>query len=150
MAKRLTLQIDRPCFKDILNGVQTVEHRYIYPGNAKKYVTQTETPEGLDVKPVPYEELYLINGRRKDAPRLTVKVKRADFIVFTDPEGKVLTFTENGEEWLVCQVWYYLGEVVASENVPEDFYYDGDTKAKRLAIVGADEAELEKNTTRAQ
>lgn len=149
MAKRLTLQIDRQCFKDILNGVQVVEHRYIYPSNANKYVTQTELPDGgLDVQPVKYDELYLINGRRKDAPRLTVKVKRADFIVFTDADGKELTFTEKGEEWLVCQVWYYLGEVIANENCPQDFFYDGDTKAKRLALLTADQEELEKNTSR--
>ena len=146
MAKRLTLQIDRPCFKDILNGVQTVEHRYIYPSNAKRYVTQTETPDGLDVKPIQYEELLLINGRRKDAPRLVVQVKRADFVVFTDADGNELTFTEGGEEWLVCQVWYYLGEVTARENCPDDFFYDADTKAKKLAELAEIEAEIEKQT----
>ncbi len=147
MAKRLTLQIDRPCFKDILNGVQTVEHRYIYPSNAKRYVTQTETPEGLDVRPIQYDELLLINGRRKDAPRLVVSVKRADFVVFTDGEGNGLTFTENGEEWLVCQVWYYLGEVISHENA-DALFYDADTKAKRLVELAEIEAEMEKSTSR--
>ena len=148
MAKRLTLQIDRPCFKDILNGVQSVEHRYIYPSNANRYVTQNETAEGLDVQPIQYEELLLINGRRKDAPRLVVKVKHADFIVFTDEDGKELTFKENGEEWLICQVWYYLGEVVSHENCPQDFFYDGDTKAKRLAALKQMEADMERQTSR--
>ena len=142
MAKRLTLQIDRPCFKDILNGVQTVEHRYIYPSNAQKYVTQTDTPEGLDVRCVQYDELYLINGRRKDAPRLAVQVKKAEFVIFCDEEGNDLTFTEKGEEYLVCQVWYELGAVVAVENVPEDFYYDEATKAERTALFAEAEAEL--------
>jgi len=127
-----------------LNGVQKVEHRYIYPGNAKRYVTQTETPEGLDVRPVPYEELLLINGRRKTAPRLVVKVKRASFVVFTDEEGNDITFTENGEEWLVCQVWYYLGEVVSHENA-DGLFYSPEEKAKRLAEVAAREAEEEAN-----
>lgn len=145
MAKRLTLQIDRPCFKDILNGVQKVEHRYIYPGNAKKYVTQTETPEGLDVRCVPYEELLLVNGRRKDAPRLVVQVKRAEFVIFTDEEGNDLTFTENGEEWLVCQVWYYLGDVVSYENA-DGLFYTADEKAERLAICAEREAEEQART----
>ena len=147
MAKRLTLQIDRPCFKDILNGVQTVEHRYIYPGNAKRYVNQTETPDGVDVQPIQYEELLLINGRRKDAPRLVVKVKRADFVVFTDEQGNDLTFEENGEEWLVCQVWYDLGEVVSHENT-DGLFYGADEKAARLALVAEQQSELEKATER--
>jgi hypothetical protein len=146
MAKRLTLQIDRPCFKDILNGVQTVEHRYIYPSNAKRYVTQNETAEGLDVQPIQYDELLLINGRRKDAPRLVVSVKRASFVVFTDENGNDLTFVEKGEEWLVCQVWYYLGEVLSSENCPRDFFYSPDMKAQRLAELGEIEAEMERRT----
>ena len=146
MAKRLTLQIDRPCFKDILNGVQKVEHRYIYPSNAKKYVIQTEREDGgLDVTCVPYDELYLINGRRKDAPRLTVKVERAEFVIFTNEKGEDLTYMENGEEWLVCQVWYYLGDVVSYENA-DGLFYDEAEKAKRLAVVSADEAELEAST----
>lgn len=145
MAKRLTLQIDKPCFKDILNGVQTVEHRYIYPSNAKKYVIQTELPDGgLDVQCVEYDELYLINGRRKDAPRLTVKVESAEFVIFTDEKGNDLTYTENGEEWLVCQVWYHLGAVVAHENCPAEFFYGADEKAARLAEVAEAEAELAK------
>ena len=145
MAKRLTLQIDRPCFKDILNGVQTVEHRYIYPGNAKRYVTQTETKDGLDVKPIHYDELLLINGRKKDSPRLVVRVKRADFVVFTDEDGNDLTFTEAGEEWLVCQVWYYLGEVVSYENADGLFYNEAE-KAERLQKVAEEEAKLEAST----
>ncbi len=122
-----------------------MEHRYIYPGNAKRYVTQTETPEGLDVRPIAYDELLLINGRKKDAPRLVVRVKRAEFVVFTDEDGNDLTFTEAGEEWLVCQVWYYLGEVVSHENADGLFYGEAE-KASRLEVVAAEEARLEANT----
>ena len=121
--KRLTLQIDKPCFKAILQGKQKIEHRYIYPSNANRYVTQTDLEDGgVDVKCVPYDELYLINGRRKDAPRLTVAVERAEFVVMTDENDIELTFEENGEEYYVCQVWYYLGKVLNTENVPESFF----------------------------
>lgn len=125
--KRLTLQIDRPCFKAILQGKQKVEHRYIYPSNAGKYVTQKEKKdengeEYVEVNCVPYDALYLINGRRKDAPRLTVAVDHAEFIIMSDENGNDLTFEENGEEYLVCQVWYYLGAILDTENVPEDYY----------------------------
>lgn len=145
MAIRLTLQIDRRCFKDILNGCQHVEHRYIYPSNANRYVTQTETADGLDVQCVPYDELYLINGRRKDAPRLTVLVEKAVFVPFADEDGNNLVeVDEKGEEYLVCQVWYYLGKVTSTENVPEDYYYDLATKAERLRLLTEMEAEMER------
>ena len=146
MAKRLTLQIDRHCFKDILNGCQHVEHRYIYPSNANKYVTQTETEDGLDVQCVRYDELYLINGRRKEAPRLTVLVEKAVFVPFIDEDGNdIVEVDADGNEFLVCQVWYYLGKVTSTENVPEDYYYDTATKAERLRILKEMETEMEED-----
>ena len=144
MAKRLTLQIDRHCFKDILNGCQHVEHRYIYPSNANRYVTQTETEDGLDVQCVRYDELYLINGRRKEAPRLTVLVEKAVFVPFIDEDGNdIVEVDANGDEFLVCQVWYYLGKVISTENVPEEYYYDAATKAERVRILKEMEDEME-------
>lgn len=120
--KKLSLQIDKKCFNAILKGEQTVEHRYVYPSNAKKYVIEEEKENengdiDVIVTPAHYDALYLINGRRKDAPRLLVEVKDAEFVVFTDEAGNDLTFTENGEEYYVCQVWYHLGEVLETENV---------------------------------
>lgn len=122
--KKLTLQIDKACFLAILRGEQKIEHRYVYPSNAKRYVIEEEnTDENGDlvvtVTPVHYDALYLINGRRKDAPRLTVEVEKAEFVVITDEDGNDLTFVENGVEYYVCQVWYHLGKVVATENLPE-------------------------------
>lgn len=124
--KTLKLQIDRPCFKAILNGEQKVEHRFVYPHNASRYVVQEEfTDENgelvLNVTPVHYDALYLINGRRKDAPRLTVEITKAEFVVLTDDDGNDLTFEESGTEYYVCQVWYTLGKIITTENIPEDF-----------------------------
>lgn len=127
--KVLTLQIDKQCFNQILDGDQTTERRYVYPRNAKKYVyfeadgktyiNQDDIPEGskiVKVVPVEYDALYLINGRRKDAPRMLIEVQGAKWYILTDENGKDLTFTQNGMEYLVSQVWYYLGEVVFTEN----------------------------------
>ena len=142
MAKRLTLQIDRPCFKDILNGVRDIEHRFIYPSNAKRYIIQNED----DIRCVEYDELYLINGRRKEAPRLSVSVKEAEFIVFADEDGSYLTEKDkNGEDFIICQVWYHLGKVLSTENVPDDFYYDDATKKERLRKYKEEAAEIEQN-----
>lgn len=128
--KRLTLQITKENFQAILNGEQTVEHRYIYPSNVTQYVyfkhdgkeykKEGDIPDDdkeVEVVPIKYDVLYLINGRRKDAPRLTVEVKNAEYVIFTDEEGNDEVFEENGQEYLVCQVWYHLGEVLSTENI---------------------------------
>lgn len=106
--KTLSLQIDRKCFQAILKGEQKIEHRSVYPNNAKRYVVEEdkedENGEPITiVTPVHYDALCLINGRRSDAPRLTVKVEDAEFVVITDEDGNDLTFEENGEEYYVCQ-----------------------------------------------
>lgn len=128
--KVLTLQINKECFLDILNGKQDVEHRYVYPSNVTRYVyfkhdgkiykKQSEIPDDdkeIEVLPIHYDALYLINGRRKDAPRLTVEVKSEEYVIFTDEEGNDLIFEENGKTYLVCQVWYHLGKVISTENI---------------------------------
>ena len=128
--KVLTLQIDKECFLDILNGRQNIEHRYVYPSNVTRYVyfrhngidykRQEDIPDdgaNIEVIPVKYDALYLINGRRKNAPRLKVEIKSAEYIIFTDEEGNDLTKTENGIEYLISQVWYNLGKVISTENV---------------------------------
>lgn len=128
--KKLTLQITKDSFEAILSGNQTIETRYVYPSNKSRYVyfvhdgksykDDADIPDDdlpVDVVPIEYDVLYLINGRRKDAPRLTVEVKSAEFIVLTDDNGEDLTFVENGEEYLVCQVHYHLGKVINTENV---------------------------------
>lgn len=124
--KILKLQIDRPCFKSILSGKQKVEHRFIYPSNAKRYVVETESEDKngevtVNVTPVHYDALYLINGRRKNAPRLTVEIVTSEFVVLTDENGNDLTFEENGNEYYVCQVWYHLGKIISTENIPENY-----------------------------
>lgn len=122
--KKLNLQIDKKHFQAILNGEQKVEHRFVYPNNAKKYVieedkTDENGKEVTTVTPVHYDALYLINGRRKDAPRMTVEVISSEFVVLTDEDGNDLTFEENGNEYYVCQVWYTLGKIIDTENIPE-------------------------------
>ena len=67
--------------------------------------------------PIKYDALYLINGRRKDAPRLMVEVKNAEYVIFTDEDGNDETFEENWQEYLVSHVWYHLGKILSNENI---------------------------------
>lgn len=122
--KILQLQIDRPCFKAILSGEQKIEHRFVYPHNARRYVIETDTTDEngeivTEVKPVHYDALRLINGRRHDAPHMTIAVEKAEFVVLTDENGEDMTFVENGIEYYVCQVWYYLGKILSTEHTEQ-------------------------------
>ena len=72
--KVLTLQITRNNFVEIMQGRQKVEHRYIYPSNANKYIAEMED-EDAEIKPREYDALYLINGRRQNAPRMLLDVE---------------------------------------------------------------------------
>lgn len=114
--KVLTLQITRNNFVEIMQGRQKVEHRYIYPSNANKYIAEMEN-EDEDPKPRHYDALYLINGRRQNAPRMLVEVKDAEFVICIDDEGNDITFVEDGVEYYECQVWYHLGAVLDVENI---------------------------------
>jgi hypothetical protein len=128
--KKLTLQIDKQCFQAILKGEQKIEHRFVYPSLVKKYVyfecegqryeRQEDIPDGdspVTILPIEYDALYLINGRRKDAPRMLVEVEKAEFIIFQDENGEDMFYEENGHQYYVCQVWYHLGKVLETENV---------------------------------
>lgn len=121
---KLKLRINQKAFQSILNGEEKVLRRYVYPNNAKKYVTEEdktdENGEAITiVTPVHYDALQLSDGMKKDAPRMTVSVVSAEFVVLTDEDGNDLTFEENGVEYYVCQVWYTLGDIIDTENVSE-------------------------------
>lgn len=131
--KVLTLQIDKECFATIFSGKQKIEHRYIYPSNATRYVYfeadgktyqhQDDIPNDVsEFKPIPmhYDALYLINGRRKDAPRMMVEVESAEFVILTDEQGNDLTYMYDGEEYFACQVWYHLGNIILTENIKSE------------------------------
>lgn len=128
--KKLTLQIKKENFDAILKGEQKVEHRVVWPSQVTKYVffecegkqykKQEDLPDNdspITILPIEYDALYLINGRRKDAPRLLVEVESAEFIIFQDDEGNDMTYEENGQEFYVCQVWYHLGKILETENI---------------------------------
>ena len=122
--EQLTLHTNKKHFQAILKGEETVEKRYVYPNNAKKYVIEEDKTDnnGEDVTivtPVHYDALQFVCGRKKDAPRLTIEVKSSEFVVLTDENGNDLTFEENGNEYYVCQVWYTLRDIIATENVSE-------------------------------
>lgn len=128
--KKLTLRIKRDYFNAILSGQKAVETREVKPTNAtrlvyftcdgKDYRRQQDVPDSgkpVYVTPVHYDSLLLINGYRKNAPRLLVEVKSAEFIIVADENGNDLTYERDGEEYLCSIVEYRLGRVLNKENV---------------------------------
>ena len=115
--KVLTLQITRDNFVKILKGEQKVETRAVLPNVAKRYVTITDNAdESIDVEVIEYDALLLINGRRKDSPRLTVEVTESKIVYPVDEEGNNITYEEDGEEYVSCWMEYKLGNVLNEIN----------------------------------
>ena len=128
--KFLTLQINKVSFESILNGSQKVEHRNIYPSNESRYVRYIcegkeykrlyDTPDNdstIETIPIKYDALYLINGRSKNAPRLTVEVLDAEVVRIVDKDGNEVVYEDNGLVYAQCQIWYYLGKIISTENI---------------------------------
>lgn len=114
----LTLQITRNSFCKILEGKQRTEHRFIYPSTASRYILQHDNGDGTcDIELLYYDSLRLINGRRKDSPRLTIEVLGADIIEYVGEDGEVAKTTDrNGTEYYVYGISYHLGNIISSEN----------------------------------
>lgn len=128
--KVLKLQINKESFDKILSGEQKVETRMVWPTNAHFYIYYTQDgkmykrdkdipdlDKPFDFHVIKYDALYLINGRRKDARRLTIEVKDTEIVAFTDEEGNVQTYEENGQSYIVSEMHYHLGNVISTENV---------------------------------
>ncbi len=116
--KKLTLKVDEKHFQDILNGTLKKEERFIYPNNIDRYITEEENPDGsVNVNPIPYDAIKFIRGRKPNAPTVVVEVLSSQFVILTDENDNDITFEENGETYVVCQVWYTLGKLLESENI---------------------------------
>lgn len=115
--KILTLQIRKENFEAILAGTQKVEHRDILPKTASRYINQSITDESNEIEVIQYDALCLVNGRQKNARRLTVEVKKATLVNLVDDNGELVTYWENGEEYVACGMEYELGEILSTQNV---------------------------------
>ncbi|WP_026902963.1 hypothetical protein [Pedobacter glucosidilyticus] len=111
--KTLTLQITKLNFDAILDGSQKQEERQIWPNTVKRYIVD---PDALELELIKYDALYLINGRQKNARRLTVEVLDAELFFEVDEENKQITYFENGIEYDLAFVSYSLGKILSTEN----------------------------------
>ena len=112
--KTLTLQITGDSFRKILSGEQKIESREIRPKSAKRYVEINADGDAVDL--ILFDELYLINGRQPNSPRLNVNVESTELVYLEDEDGEIIKFKENGEEYLLCRVEYTLGQITNKIN----------------------------------
>lgn len=146
MSNTLTLQIKKDSFDAILRGDQTIESRWVYPSNKSLYFDPIEvrekgfTPDELGFElsddegiiyfdtlgtvlgaPRDYAYLRLINGRRKDAPELTVEVIEVSHEIYVDNDDKsyLIEDTYRGKKvgCIALGVNYTLGRIVETKNI---------------------------------
>lgn len=114
--KTLTLQITAGNFESILKGEQKIETRRCDSLMLiKRHYFENENGE-LDL--IPYEALKLINGRKKDAPELLVKVTGIGWCDYRDENDEPITLEDvkTGEEIIITDVEYDLGEIIEYKN----------------------------------
>lgn len=147
MSHTLTLQIRKENFDAILRGEQREENRWVYPSNkALFFEIKERRKEGLTPDQLGFSEdeegnltfyfdtlgtilgnardydyLRLINGRRKDAPELTVEVISITAEVNADENDLpyLIEDTYRGEKvgCIALGVTYELGKVIESKNI---------------------------------
>lgn len=106
----LTLIIKQRYFDEIIAGTKTEETRELRPKSERKYVVIDE--EGAIVDIIKYDAIRFFVGYNKDRDSALVKVNNALIEVIEDESGKAVTFFENGQEHIMCNVVYGLGNVL--------------------------------------
>jgi hypothetical protein len=113
----LTLQLKRIFFDQIVSGEKTEEYREITPGNSLKYCTFKENGELIG--PRKYDRIKFITGAYKgERPYIIVDILNSEIGLLTDENDKEILYTENGIEYIACELIYTLGNVVFNSEKP--------------------------------
>lgn len=115
--KTLTLQITADNFETILKGEQKIETRICDTEKLEDKYYEGYEDGGWGLKK--YDALRLINGRKANAPELTVKVVDSGLETFIDENGDdlIVEDVKTGNEIVVRRVYYRLGDVIESKNL---------------------------------
>ncbi|GAB1462277.1 hypothetical protein [Pedobacter sp.] len=106
--KILTLIIKQTFFDQIVSGEKKNEYREIRPSNAQKYVIE----DGENVEPVKYDAIRFYAGYNKDRATALFAVKNALIEILEDEEGNDIVYEENGQEYVMAQMNYELGDKI--------------------------------------
>ncbi len=78
---------------------------------------QEELIDRVYIDPVEYTQLTIINGRRKNAPRMVIEVVDIKVEYCHNSEGLPFTIEWEGKEHPAMNMCYTLGKVLSCENV---------------------------------
>lgn len=106
----LTLIIKQKFFDQIISGEKREETREIRPKTECKYVILDQEEAIIDT--VKYDAIRFYVGYNKDRDTALVAVKGAIIETIVDENDKEVYFTENGEEHIMCNIVYQLGEIL--------------------------------------
>lgn len=129
--KVLNLIIKQKYFDAIMAGRKVQEFREVRPTTVKKLLEidsdgyEVEDEDGFSV-PIKYDAIRFYVGYNKDRDTALVEVTDAYTQVFTDDDGKPITYEHgidpnNGEPliWLDQQVVYNLGKILEKDIHPK-------------------------------
>lgn len=106
----LTLIIKQKFFDQIISGEKREETREIRPKTERKYVVLDN--EDAIVAVVKYDAIRFYVGYNKDRDTMLVRVEGSIIETIVDENDKEVYFTENGEEYIMCNIVYQLGEIL--------------------------------------
>lgn len=86
-------------------------------GEEERTEEQTKELENVVVEMIPYTQLTIINGRRKDAPRMIIEVVGMVMEDIENENGEVFTVEWEGREHPAWRMCYKLGKVLSTQNV---------------------------------
>ncbi|HRY32097.1 MAG TPA: ASCH domain-containing protein [Bacteroidales bacterium] len=110
----LTLVLKQKWFDAILQGEKKDEHREIRPRNANRYCDFEA--DGKLIGPKNYDTIKFFMGYETDRPHMTVEVKSAEVVFFEDESGELITYEEDGIEYIEAEVVYQLGRLLNKHN----------------------------------
>lgn len=107
--KILTLIIKQEYFNQIITGEKKNETRELRPKNEKKYIVYDN--EGC-YDAIEYDAIRFYVGYNPNRDTALVEVDGCEFQDIVDESGNTIKLEENGEEYDMMNIIYYLGEVL--------------------------------------
>lgn len=107
----LTLSIKQKFFDQIKAGTKKNEHREIRPGNSAKYCEFKKDGELIGAKK--FDAIKFVTGQYKGTrPSMMVEVEKAEVVFLTDEKDELITYIENGIEYIAAEVDFTLGKII--------------------------------------
>lgn len=99
-------------FADLQNGLIRDYAREIRPNTQAKYCDLDEEGYVKDIDGVLQPRHYDVVTFQCGHDSVSFKIENAQIELFEDEHQNLITYTENGEEYIAAQIVYFLGEKI--------------------------------------